>query len=67
MAVRALKYEPLSVGVHYVEYAGLADDDKPVGGGIATGSKFFEIDTGKTFYYDEEGAEGSEWIDPTAT
>ena len=41
----------------YVELAGLSDDDKPVGGGMITGSRFIEADTGKVFMYNETAAE----------
>ena len=41
----------------YVELAGLASDSKPTGGGMITGSRFIEADTGKVFMYDEAGAE----------
>ena len=63
--VRLLKSEFIDFNVAYCEYAGLSTDTKPTGG-IATGSTFFAIDTGKTFYYDEDGDTGSEWVDPTA-
>lgn len=66
MAVRELAYEFLDGSVAYRKFAGKSTDTKPTGG-IATGSQFFEINTGKTYYYDEDGAEGSEWVDPTAT
>jgi hypothetical protein len=47
-------------------FSGKSTDDKPTGNPICTGSEFLEIDTGKTYYYDEDGATGSEWVDPTA-
>lgn len=65
MAVRELKRERIDADVVYVEFAGKTSDTKPVGN-YATGSKFFNIQTGKTYYYDEKGSSGSEWIDPTA-
>ena len=64
--VRSLHHEYIDSGVAYEKMAGLSTDDKPVAG-LCTGSEFFEIDTGKTFYFDEDGAEGKEWVDPTAT
>ena len=48
----------------YCEGACLADDTKPTGAEIMNGSALFEIDTGKTYYYD---AESADWVDPTAT
>ena len=44
-------------GVLYIEAAGLSTDTKP--GGIATGSIFTEVDTGKVFLFDEE----SDWTE----
>ena len=46
----------------YVELAGLSADAKPTDG-IVTGSSFVEVDTGKVYFFDEEGAEGSEWVE----
>ena len=66
MAVRLLHDEYLDGTAKYQQYAGLSTDTKPVGG-IATGSTFLEIDSGKTYYYDEDGDTGSEWVDPTAS
>ena len=66
MAVRELKRERLDADTIYVEFAGKTADTKPTGN-FATGSKFFNIQTGKTYYYDEKGSSGSEWIDPTAS
>ena len=43
----------------YVEYAGLHTDSKPTDG-IATGSVFIEVDTGKVFFFNSEG---SAWIE----
>ena len=65
--VRVTKEEVLDFGLHYYEFAGKTADTKPVADDICTGSKFFDIQTGKTYYYDEAGTTGNEWIDPTAT
>lgn len=65
MAVRQLVYKYIDGAVAYCEFAGKTADEKPTGG-IATGSKFLDIQTGKVFYYDEAGTSGNEWIDPTA-
>lgn len=44
-----------------MHYRGMSKDTKP--DGAPNGSDFFEMDSGKTWYYD---AEGEEWCDPTA-
>ena len=44
------------------EYVGLSTDTKPEGN--LNGSTFFEMDTGKTYYYDEDN-DSDKWIDPT--
>lgn len=41
------------------EYAGLSTDDPKPTVGIANGSKFIEMDTGLTYYFD---AENGEWV-----
>lgn len=51
--VRILNREVMLDDVHYVEIAGLSTDSpKPTG--FATGSVFFEVDTGDAYFYDEE-------------
>lgn len=65
MAVRVIKHEFINVDVAYEEIAGLSTDDKPVNG-LATGSKFFEVNTGDTYYFDEDGDTGNEWVNPLA-
>lgn len=40
------------------EYIGLSTDTKPEEG-VTNGSSFYEMDTGDTYYYDEEN---QEWI-----
>lgn len=62
MAVRRTNYKVLEDGTRYGEYACLSTDDKPVEIGLATGSLALEVDTGDVYAYDEEGAEGSEWV-----
>ena len=44
------------------DFYGKSTDTKPTDG-LLTGSTFYEINTGKTYMFDEEGAPGSEWID----
>lgn len=58
MAVRILKREPQLDDIHYVEAYGLSTDSKPTG--FATGSVFIEVDTGKVYLYDEDGAAWNE-------
>lgn len=38
-------------GTNYVELEGVEDDDKPTED-IGINSKFFELDTGKEYYFD---------------
>ena len=40
----------------------LSEDEKPVGGKIANGSCLVEMDTGKIFFYDEEGEQWIEFV-----
>ena len=44
------------------DFFGKSTDEKPTEN-LLTGSSFYEIDTGKTYMFDEEGAAGSKWID----
>lgn len=45
--------------VSVVELAGLSTDAKPTAG-LATGSLFLEVDTGKIYAYDEVGGDWTE-------
>lgn len=65
MAVSMIVCKPIDGENDYVEFAGKTGDTKPVGNYV-TGSKYFDIQTGKTYYYDAAGSSGSEWIDPSA-
>ena len=58
--VRVMVKKAYTNDMVYVELAGLASDDKPTGGGMITGSRFIEADTGKVFMYDETAAEGNQ-------
>ena len=49
-------------GKAFRHFYGKSTDTKPTDG-LLTGSSFYEIDTGKMYMFDEEGATGSEWID----
>lgn len=46
------------------QYQGLSSDTKPTGADVVNGSRFLEIDTGKTYMYD---AAGSRWLEYTGT
>ena len=43
----------LSHGTDYMEFEGLSTDDKPTEG-VGVNSKFYELDTGDTYYFDGE-------------
>lgn len=66
MAVRLIYDEYLDGTARYAKFAELSTDTKPTGS-YATGSEFFEVDTGDTYYYDEDGDTGSEWVNPNAS
>ena len=57
--VRMIK-TPLDDGSIMVEAYGKSTDSKPSFAGMATGSTYFEVDTGKSYFYEEEEPE---WID----
>lgn len=42
-------------------YFGLSTDDKPTGAAVSNGSRFVEMDTGKIYLYDVDGAQWLEW------
>lgn len=44
------------------QYQGLSSDTKPTGADVVNGSRFLEIDTGKTYMYD---AAGAQWLEYT--
>ena len=48
-------------GRELLSLVGTSNDIKPTG--KLNGSKFVEIDTGKTFLYNEDAESGSEWVD----
>lgn len=60
--VRYLVKRPTTDGKFYAECAGLSTDPKPTLT-LITGSRFTEVDTGKTYLYDEMGVE---WHGATA-
>lgn len=64
--IRVLESKPLSREangtIHYREFAGLSTDGKPTSG-IATGSVFVEVDTGKVYLFSEAD---SSWTEVSA-
>ena len=42
---------------------GLSSDEKPIDPSIGNGTTFYEMDTGKMFFYDEEN---HRWIEKSA-
>ena len=53
MAVHMIK-TPLDDGYIMVEAYGMSTDSKPSFAGMATGSTFVAVDTGKAYLYEEE-------------
>lgn len=49
-------------GRQYVEVACKSTDTKPVGN-FMTGSMLTEVNTGKVYLYDSDGAAGYEWVE----
>ena len=43
--------------VNFYEMYGLSTDEKPIFDKMATGSTFTEVDTGDSYFYDEESGE----------
>lgn len=62
--IRHIVNRPFTDGKIYVRAAGLSTDAKPAAG-LATGSRFLEVDTGKVYFFDE--AAGSWDEDPQLT
>ena len=60
--VRLLVEQTFSSGKKYIEAACLSTDTKPVDN-LITGSFCMEVDTGKTYLFNEEAESGSEWVD----
>ena len=53
--VKVAEFLPDGSGKKHVELAGLSTDAKPKKKVYATGSFFFEVDTGDLYAYDETG------------
>ena len=60
--IRTLETKFIGADAFYSEFAGLSTDTKPVDG-IATGSVFVEVDTGKVYFFNEDADAGSEWTE----
>ena len=52
--IRVMEQKYIATNFFYNEFAGLSTDTKPVDG-VATGSVFVEVDTGKVYLFDEVG------------
>ena len=61
--IRVLYQRQLDDTAVYAEFAGKSTDDKPVVG-LATGSKFTEVNTGDVYLFDETS--GGTWTKVTA-
>ena len=59
MAVRTIESVHVADGITYIEAAGLSTDAKPTTG-VATGSVFIEVDTGKAFFFNEDAGTWTE-------
>ena len=57
--VRVLTENTVTDGKRYIEAFGLSTDSKPTSG-VVTGSVFVEVNTGKAFLFDEDGAQWTE-------
>ena len=65
--VRLIDYHEVTPGQFFRAYAGKSTDNKPGDEGDVvqrTGNLFIEIDTGNTYFYDEET---EDWILPGAS
>ena len=60
--VRIMDERIIEGNKRYVELFCLSTDTKPTEN-LVTGSFCMEVDTGKTYFFNEEAASGSEWID----
>ena len=60
MAVRVLEEKIYDGTLRYIEASGLSTDTKPTEN-VMNGSIFTEVDTGKVYFFNEEGTTGSKW------
>ena len=65
MAVRIIEERIYDGNKRYIEGVGLSTDTKPTEN-ILTGSIFTEVNTGKVYFFNEDGAAGSQWVEQFA-
>lgn len=51
--IRIVDSKSVATGIYLQDINGLSTDEKPTIG-IATGSSFFEVDTGDVYFFDED-------------
>ena len=62
MAVRTLVDKVYNNDLCYVEIACLSTDTKPEGN-YCNGSILLEVDTGKTYFFNESGSTEEKWVE----
>ena len=62
--MRILESRVIAPGVNFIVAAGTSDETKPTAG-ICTGSRFEEVDTGKTYKFAE--GDSPDWYDQNPT
>ena len=60
--VQIIDTKPVGDGKNYIEVSCLSTDTKPTKD-VATGSICTEVNTGKVFFFNEAGANGSQWVE----
>lgn len=60
--IRWIKFVPQFDGKNYAEGFCVENDDKPLDG-FCTGTSLYEVDTGDTYFFDEDSGD---WINPEA-
>ena len=63
MAFRILDTKPITEDKHDILAACVSTDTKTEAAYIATGSKCVEVDTGKVYFYNEDGAADEKWVE----
>ena len=62
MAVRILEEKIYDGTLRYIEATGLSTDTKPTEN-VMNGSIFAEVDTGKVYFFNEDGATDEQWVE----